>query len=75
MTRAYCAEGATGELNLGFTATDNREAVEQNRRLLAEAVTGIAETPIVALRQFHSNLIVVADNKDTERERRERRTE
>lgn len=69
VSRAYCAEEAPGELNLGFTATDSREAVEQNRRLLAEAVTGNANTPIAALRQFHSNLVVVANKKDVERER------
>lgn len=67
VSRAYCAEDAAGELNLGFTAADRREDVEQNRRLLAEAVTGSAETPIVALRQLHSNLLVVADKRDVER--------
>ena len=60
LSRAYCAEGAPGELNLGFTAADHRETVLGNRRLLAEAVTGDAATPIVALRQFHSNLLVHA---------------
>jgi YfiH family protein len=69
VSQAYSAEGAPGELNLGFTAADSREAVEQNRRLLAQAVTGKAETPIAALRQFHSNLLVVADNTDVLRER------
>lgn len=58
-SRAYCAEDASGELNLGFTAADTREAVLENRRLLAEAVTGDGATPIVALRQFHSNLVIV----------------
>ena len=69
LSRAYCSEDAPGELNLGFTAADSRNAVEQNRRLLAEAVTGSAQTPIVSLRQFHSNLVVVADKTDVERER------
>jgi len=69
VSRAYSAEGATGELNLGFTATDSRDAVEQNRRLLTEAVTGSSETPILSLRQFHSNLVVVADKNDIERAR------
>jgi polyphenol oxidase len=58
-----------GELNLGFTAADTKEAVQQNRRLLAEAVTGSASTPIVALRQFHSNLVVIAESSDAKRER------
>jgi polyphenol oxidase len=69
VSNAYCAEGAPGDLNLGFTATDRREAVQQNRRLLAEAVTGSAATPIVALRQVHSNLVIVAEKKDAGRER------
>jgi len=69
VSRAYCAEQAAGELNLGFTATDSREAVEQNRRLLAGAVTGSAETPIAVLRQFHSNLVVVANRADAQREK------
>jgi len=58
-----------GELNLGFTAADEREAVAQNRRLLAEAVTGNGDTPIVTLRQFHSNLVTVASAADAGRER------
>ncbi len=69
MSRAYCGEDAPGELNLGFTASDDREAVAQNRRLLAEAVTGDGETPLVALRQFHSNLVIVASAADAGRER------
>ncbi len=68
-SRAYCAEDAPGELNLGFTAADSRDAVSQNRRLLAEAVTGDAETPLVTLRQFHSNLVVRAGAADAKRER------
>jgi YfiH family protein len=68
-SRAYCAEDASRELNLGFTAADNREAVMQNRRLLAEAVTGDKATPLVTLRQFHSNLVVIAGAGDADRER------
>ncbi|MGB6742691.1 MAG: laccase domain-containing protein, partial [Terracidiphilus sp.] len=58
LSRAYCADDTPGELNLGFTAQDSRETVAANRRLLAEAVTGDASTPLVTLRQFHSNLVV-----------------
>ena len=67
LSRAYCAEGAPGELNLGFTDADNRETVLRNRRLLAKAVTGDAATPIVTLRQFHSNLLVRATAADAAR--------
>ena len=69
VSRAYCAEDAPGELNLGFTAADTREAVSRNRRLLAEAVTANAFTPIVTLRQFHSNLVIKAAASDANRER------
>jgi purine-nucleoside/S-methyl-5'-thioadenosine phosphorylase / adenosine deaminase len=67
VSRAYSADDASGELNLGFTAADDRESVAQNRRMLAEAVTGSAETPLVTLSQFHSTLIVSASRADTAR--------
>jgi hypothetical protein len=57
LSRAYCPDDAPGELNLGFTSADDRDAVTQNRRLLAEAITGNPETPLVTLRQFHSSVI------------------
>lgn len=69
VSRAYCAEGAPGDLNLGLTATDSPESVLQNRRLLAEAVTGDAAIPLAPLRQCHSNLIVIAGREDPGRER------
>ena len=67
LSRAFCAQDAPGELNLGFTAPDSRENVRANRRLLAEAVTGDARTPILALKQFHSNLVVEATAADAAR--------
>lgn len=60
-SRAYAADDAPAELNLGFTASDNREAVLQNRAALAGAVSGDPCTPLVTLRQFHSNLIITAE--------------
>jgi len=69
LSRAYCPEDAPGEMNLGFTAEDSREAVAANRRLLAEAVTGDPTTPLIALKQFHSNLVVRATGADAGRER------
>ena len=67
LTRAYCAEDAPSELNLGFTAADDRATVLANRRLLAEAITGDAATPLIALKQFHSNLVVDAKAGDASR--------
>ena len=68
LSRAYCAEDESGELNLGFTAEDDRETVAANRRLLAEAVTADAATPLVALRQIHSNLVRLTGAADAGRE-------
>jgi polyphenol oxidase len=69
LSRAYCAVDARGELNLGFTAEEDRETVVRNRRLLAEAITGDPATPLIPVRQFHSNLVVIAGADDLSRER------
>jgi len=66
-SRAYCPVDAAGELNLGFTEADDRETVVRNRRLLAEAITGNAATPLITVRQFHSNLIVSVRESDAAR--------
>jgi hypothetical protein len=68
LSRAYCGEGAPGELNLGFTAADDREMVAGNRRLLVEAATGDAATPLITLRQIHSSVLVVGGFGDAGRE-------
>jgi len=61
LSRAYCADDAPGELNLGFTADDSREVVARNRQLLAEAITGDPATPLRTLHQIHSTLIRSSD--------------
>jgi len=66
-SRVYCAENAPAELNLGFTAEDDRQTVARNRRLLAAAVTGDASTPLLTARQFHSGLVTVLHAKDAHR--------
>jgi YfiH family protein len=63
-SRAYLIddkEDVSGEMNLGFTKADSEENVLENRARLAEAVTGSRLTPIVAMRQCHSNLAIVVD--------------
>ncbi len=64
VSRAYLGESAgeetPGELNLGFTATDLRNNVLENRIRFVEAVTGDRNTPLITLRQIHSNRSVVA---------------
>ena len=67
-SRAYCADDAPGELNLGFTDADDREAVIRNRRLFAQAVTGDPATPLLTLRQIHSNVLVVSGREAASRE-------
>jgi polyphenol oxidase len=58
VSTCYAPDGAPGELNLGLTAEDERENVLRNRRLLAEAVSGDADTPLMMVRQIHSSLLV-----------------
>jgi polyphenol oxidase len=67
-TRAYAADDSQGELNLGFTPEDNRDIVRGNRALLAEAVSGSADTPLATIRQIHSNLVVVVGRADATRD-------
>jgi YfiH family protein len=72
LSTAYCSDEGQdnlGELNLGFTEEDDRETVVRNRRLLAEAVSGSANTPLVDLKQIHSNLVLLACAADADRER------
>jgi YfiH family protein len=63
-SRAYLSgadEAGAGELNLGFTAADSEVAVLENRALFREAVSGSRATPLISMRQCHSNRSVVAD--------------
>jgi YfiH family protein len=66
-TRANAAPEAKGELNLGFTEDDDRETVAQNRRLLAEAISGDCATPLITVKQIHSNLVLRAGRIDAGR--------
>ncbi len=58
VTTAYCRGENRGELNLGFTASDSRENVLENRRLFLDRIhQGTQSTSqLVTLRQIHSNL-------------------
>ncbi len=68
LSRVYAVDGAPGELNLGFTAEDDRETVTANRRLLAEAISGDPATPLVTVRQIHSKVVVLAGSAEARRE-------
>ena len=52
-------------LNLGFTDWDTRENVLENRRRLQTAA-GAPDLPLVALKQFHSDVIHVFDTAPTD---------
>jgi len=67
LSRAYSIDGAPGELNLGITASDDRKTVLRNRMIFAEAIASKASTPLISLRQFHSNRIVYAAGADAAR--------
>ncbi len=69
VSRIFSAENAPGELNFGFSVGDDREAVNQNRMLLAEAISADVATPLITTRQFHSNVLVIASAADAQRER------
>ncbi|MFZ0632540.1 MAG: peptidoglycan editing factor PgeF [Acidobacteriaceae bacterium] len=56
VTTAYRTGQRAGELNLGFTQSDVREHVLENRRRLLEAL-GAPDAKLVTLRQIHSSLV------------------
>src|ERR1700749_2282946 len=59
-----------GDLNLGHTEHDTREAVEKNRRLLMEAL-GASEMKLVSERQIHSDIIHCVSQKTVSDKRNE----
>jgi YfiH family protein len=69
LSRAYCADDAQGELNLGFTAEDDRDTVAQNLQFFAQAVSGDQATPLVDVHQIHSNLVLLARAADASRKK------
>jgi len=64
---AYAPDGSQGALNLGFTPDDDRELVQRNRAMLAEAISGSADTPLATIRQIHSDLVVAFGSTDATR--------
>jgi polyphenol oxidase len=52
-------------LNLGFTDWDERESVAENREKFAAALSA-GKMPLVALRQFHSDAIHIANAPEVE---------
>ena len=61
------SEGYGGaQLNMGFTASDTRAAVERNRRAFVREVMGRERPapPLITLRQIHSGLVHILKSKD-----------
>ncbi len=67
-TTAYKPGQGSGELNLGFTASDPKETVLANRRLFVAAVAQKPTTPLVTLKQIHSAIVQVVSKSDAEEE-------
>lgn len=57
VTSAYAPAQRAGELNLGFSASDTRENVLENRRRFLAALGADPHTPLVTLKQIHSSVI------------------
>jgi len=57
-TVVYSKSQKTGELNLGFTASDTKANVVANRKCFLEAVTGDSQFPMVTLHQIHSGIVL-----------------
>jgi YfiH family protein len=69
VSTAYIADSAEplqGELNLGFTSTDERAHVLENRRRLVVGTFG-SELPLVTLHQIHSSIIYRVGRDDAGR--------
>jgi hypothetical protein len=62
-TTVYCPDQQAGELNLGFTASDQKETVLTNRSLFVSAVAG-SSLPLVTLQQIHSSIVHRVDSAD-----------
>lgn len=66
LTTAYRPAQRAGELNLGFTASDTRENVLENRRRFLEELTS-PDWPLITLRQIHSSLVRRVGPEDASR--------
>ena len=67
VTSAYRPGQRGGELNLGFTASDARENVIENRRRFLEALGVEGDARLVTLRQIHSSLVRRVGESDAAR--------
>ena len=69
-TGIYSPGQSAAELNLGFTTSDSRENVLENRRRFLNALTDDPGLAMVTLRQIHSSLIRRVTAKDAGKDAR-----
>jgi YfiH family protein len=58
VTTAYRPDQRAGELNLGFTESDSRDNVIENRRRFLKALGGPVDMKLVTLKQIHSSSVL-----------------
>ena len=68
VTRAFRPAQRAGELNLGFSPSDTRENVLENRRRFLHALGVDSAAQLVTLRQIHSSLVRRVGITDAARE-------
>jgi hypothetical protein len=64
ITTAYRPAQRAGELNLGFTQSDTRENVLENRRRFLKALGALASMKLVTLKQIHSSSVLSVGERD-----------
>ena len=64
VTTVYRPGQKSGELNLGFTAADDREKVLENRRRFVQALGAADSMRLVTLKQIHSSNVLRAGERD-----------
>ncbi len=67
VSHVYAPGQRAGELNLGFTASDSRENVLENRRRFLEALGAPPDAALVTLLQIHSSVVRRAVRQDAAR--------
>jgi purine-nucleoside/S-methyl-5'-thioadenosine phosphorylase / adenosine deaminase len=67
VSSAFARGGRAGELNLGFTASDSRENVLENRRRFLDALVAPSDSALVTLKQIHSSVVRRVGRRDADR--------
>jgi polyphenol oxidase len=67
VSQAYARGQRAGELNLGFTTSDSRKNVLENRRRFLEALAAPSSAALVTLKQIHSSGIRRVGRQDAAR--------